>query len=91
MAHLPGVEKARYVAEWHCWNALTGAKTEKRILFLKNKARKLLKTKDQLKKQTGNKAETKLPMLLKTKDWPEKQTGNKPETNLAMLLKIKDR
>ena len=44
------------------------AKTEKRILFLKNEPGKLLKTNDLAKKQTGNKPETKLPKLLRTKD-----------------------
>ena len=45
-----------------------------------------MKTKDQPKKQTGNKAETKLPILLKTKEWPEKQTGNKPENKAGQLV-----
>ena len=91
MGQLQGLQKSRYAMERHCCKASAGAKTEKRILFLKNKPGKLLKIKDNPKKQTGNKAETKLPKLLKKKKGPKKQTENKPETKLAMLLKIKRR
>ncbi|MEJ2008791.1 MAG: hypothetical protein P8Z30_11660 [Acidobacteriota bacterium] len=55
------------------------AKNREKHAFLKNKAGELLKTKDQPKKQTENKAETKRAMSLKTNDRPKKQSGNKPE------------
>jgi len=40
-------------------------KAEKRILFFKNEARKLLKTKDDCGKNSQNEPETKLAKLLK--------------------------
>ena len=39
-----------------------------------------------VKKQTGNKAETKLPKLLKIKGWPKKQSGNKPENKAGHVV-----
>ncbi|MEJ2008619.1 MAG: hypothetical protein P8Z30_10775 [Acidobacteriota bacterium] len=56
------------------------------ILFFKNKAGELLKTKDEPKKQTENKAETKLANLLKTIDTSKKQSGNKPENKAGHLV-----
>ncbi|MEJ2008020.1 MAG: hypothetical protein P8Z30_07680 [Acidobacteriota bacterium] len=68
---------------------LSGA-SRKKNAFLKNKAGELLKTKDLAKKQTGNKAETKLAILLKTMKTPRKQSGNKPENKAGQLVENKD-
>ncbi|MEJ2008870.1 MAG: hypothetical protein P8Z30_12075 [Acidobacteriota bacterium] len=57
--------------------------------FLENKAGELLKTKDQPKKQTGNKAETKRAMLLKTNKRSKKQSGNKPENKAGQVAENK--
>ena len=43
-----------------------------------------------VKKQTGNKAETKLPKLLKTKNLAKKQTGNKPENKAGHVVENKN-
>ncbi|MEJ2009738.1 MAG: hypothetical protein P8Z30_16555 [Acidobacteriota bacterium] len=48
-----------------------------------------MKTKDEPKKQTGNKAETKRAMLLKTQERPEKQSGNKPENKAGHVVENK--
>ena len=64
-------------------------KIEKRILFLKNKPGKLLKTNGEPKKQTGNKAKTKLAKLLKTIEGFKKQTGNKPENKAGHVVENK--
>jgi len=60
------------------------ARTEKHA-FLKNEAGELLKTKDQPKKRTGNKAETNRPMSLTTKESPQKRIENEPENEAGHL------
>ncbi|MEJ2009932.1 MAG: hypothetical protein P8Z30_17550 [Acidobacteriota bacterium] len=47
-----------------------------------------MKTKDEPKKQTENKAETKLAKLLKTIETPEKQSENKPENKPGQVVEI---
>jgi len=51
---------------------------QKRILFLQNEARKLLKTKDRCGKNSQNEPETKLAKLLKIR----KGLKNEPDTKL---------
>ncbi|MEJ2008947.1 MAG: hypothetical protein P8Z30_12465 [Acidobacteriota bacterium] len=48
-----------------------------------------MKTKDQPKKQTGNKAETKLAILLKIHGGPKKQSENKPENKAKQPVENK--
>ena len=64
-------------------------KTEKRILFLKNKPGKLLEAIDKSKKTNRNEAETKLPMSLKIKEGPKKRTGNEPENEAGQVIENK--
>ncbi|MEJ2008776.1 MAG: hypothetical protein P8Z30_11585 [Acidobacteriota bacterium] len=56
---------------------------------MKNKAGELLKTKDEPKKQTGNKAKTKLAILLKTIETPKKQSENKPKNKAGHVVENK--
>ncbi|MEJ2007491.1 MAG: hypothetical protein P8Z30_04910 [Acidobacteriota bacterium] len=56
---------------------------------MKNKAGELLKTKDEPKKQTGNKAETNLAKLLETIETPKKQSENKPENKAGHVIENK--
>ncbi|MEJ2009845.1 MAG: hypothetical protein P8Z30_17100 [Acidobacteriota bacterium] len=54
--------------------AALSTQNRKKNAFLKNKAGELLKTKDLSKKQTENKAETKLANALKIIEGPKKQS-----------------
>ena len=66
-------------------------KAERRILFLKNEPKKLLKTKDRSKKQTENKPETNRAKSFKTQEGRKKKAKTNRKTKRASLLKIKGR
>jgi len=60
---------------------------QRKIHFLKNEAKKLLKIKDRGQKRTENEPKTKLPKLLKIRQGRK----NEPKAKLAKLLKIRNR
>ena len=58
---------------------IKGQEAEKRILFFKNEARKLLKTKGGCGKNSQNEAKTKLAILLKIQERPK----NEPKAEIT--------
>jgi hypothetical protein len=64
---------------------------EKRILFFKNKARKLLKLKDGCGKNGQNEPKTKLAMLLKTNKGPKNEAKTWPASGMDSQAKIPDK